>query len=545
MSNRVSAVESLHKVFKPKGCDLPFDINNFDDSEVWDLICDGNTKGVFQLESNLGKHWAKQIQPRNIKELAALLSLIRPGTLLARDANGKSMTQVYADRKARKSDSPVEYLHESLEEILKETYGVLVYQEQSMMIAQKLAGFDLKDADALRKAIGKKKADLMEKVKKSFLEGAASQEIVTKEVAEEIFGWIEKSNRYAFNKSHAVSYAINAYWSAYCKTHRLKKFYEKYLNHSEKKPKPDVEKKQLIMDAKRAGIEVLPPRLQHLHEDFFRHPLEDTIVFGLRHVKNVGKESEKIIKYIEKHDVQDYNWMDCLIHMIHGLRLNKRAAIALISVGAFNGKNNRENRQKMLYEFDSWKQLSAREQQSIVDNYTGEDPSMYCDTLAEAIECMTKTLKVNSRRYETVIDIKKSLENPFYDVADSSESIATSENKFLSCSLTCGKTDGLDTNISINMCNEVLNRTIIKKANIAVEITNIKIVKTKKGKNPGQTMAFLTVEDSSGSLDSVTIFPDSYQKYKDLLVEENTVLIRGEVSKMDRSSLIANDIKQI
>jgi len=200
MSNRVSAVESLHKVFKPKGCDLPFDINNFDDSEVWDLICDGNTKGVFQLESNLGKHWAKQIQPRNIKELAALLSLIRPGTLLARDANGKSMTQVYADRKARKSDSPVEYLHESLEEILKETYGVLVYQEQSMMIAQKLAGFDLKDADALRKAIGKKKADLMEKVKKSFLEGAVSQEIVTKEVAEEIFGWIEKSNRYAFNK---------------------------------------------------------------------------------------------------------------------------------------------------------------------------------------------------------------------------------------------------------------------------------------------------------------------------------------------------------
>jgi hypothetical protein len=177
-----------------------FDINNFDDSKVWDLICEGDTKGIFQLESNLGRYWAKETKPRNIKELAALISLIRPGTLLARDANGKSMTQVYADRKNGKPNSPVEYLHDSLEPILKETYGVLVYQEQSMMIAQKLAGFDLKEADALRKAIGKKKADLMEKVKKAFLEGAASQGIITKEIAEELFSWIEKSNRYAFNK---------------------------------------------------------------------------------------------------------------------------------------------------------------------------------------------------------------------------------------------------------------------------------------------------------------------------------------------------------
>jgi DNA polymerase-3 subunit alpha len=161
-----------------------FDINNFEDEAVWDLICEGNTKGVFQLESNLGKHWAKETKPRSIKDLAALVSLIRPGTLLAKDANGKSMTQVYADRKARKADSPVEYLHASLEPILKETYGVLVYQEQSMLIAQRLAGFNLKEADGLRKAIGKKKADLMAEVKKSFLEGAEKEAIVTKEIAE-------------------------------------------------------------------------------------------------------------------------------------------------------------------------------------------------------------------------------------------------------------------------------------------------------------------------------------------------------------------------
>lgn len=175
-----------------------FDINNFEDPEVWDLICEGRTKGVFQLESNLGKHWAKEVQPRNIKELAALISLIRPGTLLAKDSNGKSMTKVYADRK--KGLEPVDYPDDSLEPILGETYGVLVYQEQSMKIAQQLAGFSLKDADDLRKAIGKKKADLMEEMKKTFMDGAERVGIIKKEVAGEIFSWIEKSNRYAFNK---------------------------------------------------------------------------------------------------------------------------------------------------------------------------------------------------------------------------------------------------------------------------------------------------------------------------------------------------------
>jgi len=194
-----------------------FDINNFEDEEVWDLICAGDTKGVFQLESNLGKKWAKESQPRNIKELAALISLIRPGTLLAQHKSGKNMTEIYCLRKSGSPDFPVEYDHESLEPILKETYGVLVYQEQSMQIAQKLAGFDLKEADALRKAIGKKNAELMEQVKQSFLEGAESKGIVTKQVAEEIFSWIEKSSRYSFNKSHAVAYAVNSYWSAWHK----------------------------------------------------------------------------------------------------------------------------------------------------------------------------------------------------------------------------------------------------------------------------------------------------------------------------------------
>ena len=149
--------------------------------KTWDLFHEGKTKGVFQLESNLGKSWSKKLKPSNMEELSALIALIRPGCLKA-ISDGKSMTQRYIDRKHGLED--VEYLHESLEEILKPTYGVLVYQEQSMRIAQKLAGFNLQEADVLRKAIGKKKADLMAEVKKDFIKGCKKEKIVSEEIAE-------------------------------------------------------------------------------------------------------------------------------------------------------------------------------------------------------------------------------------------------------------------------------------------------------------------------------------------------------------------------
>jgi len=229
----------------------------FNDQDAWDLICNGKTKGVFQLESSLGRAWSKRAVPRNIEDLAALVSIIRPGCLKA-IVDGKSMTQHYVDRKS--GNEEIVYIHESLEPILKNTQGVLVYQEQSMEIAQRIAGFNLQQADDLRKAIGKKKAGLMAKIKKRFVEGAVNEAIVSKEDAEEIFSWIEKSSRYAFNKSHAVSYAICGYWSAFAKAHHPLEFYCNYLYYAHGKPDPQEEIRELVRDAKSLGIEyTLPP----------------------------------------------------------------------------------------------------------------------------------------------------------------------------------------------------------------------------------------------------------------------------------------------
>jgi DNA polymerase-3 subunit alpha len=510
-----------------------FDINDFHDPDVWDLICEGRTKGVFQLESQLGRSWAKRVKPRNISELAALLSLIRPGCLKA-ISEGKSMTQHYVDRKSKKD--PVTYPDNSLEEILSETYGVLVYQEQSMRIAQKLAGFDLKDADQLRKAIGKKKANLMEKVKKSFLEGTEKQGFITKEIAEEIFGWIEKSNRYAFNKSHAVSYAINAYWSAYCKHYKPIEFYVSYLNHSDRKPDSQKELKELIVDAKSIDMETYPPRLQHLHTNFTAN--ENTIFYGLRHIKNVGqKECEKISDMTE--DISGYSWLDVLINVIQKCRINKRAVISLISVGAFNGKNNTISRQRMLYEFDSWKKLTATETKYICENYQNHK------TLADCVEGYINSNKVNKRRLPTVIDIMNTLENPMYSLDDDVQTIAADEQKYMGCALTCSQVDGFHTNFSISMCKDVARGTIRNKTHLAVQLNAVRPYKTKRGKNPGQTMAFIIAEDSSGVLDGITIFPEQYEQFKDLLIEENTVILSGEVSKKENTSIIVNKVTQI
>ena len=272
----------------------------FDDEATWDLICIGRTKGVFQLESNLGKSWAKRVRPKNIEELSALISIIRPGTLKAIQ-DGKSMTQRFVDRK--NGSEEITYLHESLEPILKGTQGVLVYQEQSMKIAQQLAGFSLEEADNLRKAIGKKKANLMAKVKRAFLEGAIKQEVLSKEDAEEIFSWIEKSSRYAFNKSHAVSYAICAYWSAYAKTYFPLEFYCNYLIHSSGKPDPQQEVKELVNDAKNNEIYISPPSIKAINT--LTDIIDGKIHFGFLGVKSVGlKQIEKFKSVISGVEIE-------------------------------------------------------------------------------------------------------------------------------------------------------------------------------------------------------------------------------------------------
>tara|TARA_R110002012_G_scaffold293234_1_gene488831 strand:+ start:78 stop:1028 length:951 start_codon:yes stop_codon:yes gene_type:complete len=314
-----------------------------------------------------------------------------------------------------------------------------------------------------------------------------------------------------------------------------------YLNHSDRKPDSQKEVKELVTDAKLSDIEVYPPRLQHLHTNFYAEG--DKIYFGITHVKNVGrKECEKIEEICSENDISVYSWMDVLNNIIYKGRLNKRAVVALISVGAFNGINNTKDRERMLYEFDSWKGLTAKEQEYI---YSNRDMYTKDSCLSDAIGNMINNSKINSRRLTTVVDIKQMLDDPPHDLRDNIPLMAQNEEKYMSCALTCNKIDSFSMNFASSLCKDIAKGTITGKVKIAAQVNTIRPYKTKKGKNPGQLMAFLSIEDGTASLDSVTIFPESYEKYKDLLIEGNTVLIDGEISKKENTSVIVNKVSQI
>ena len=516
-----------------------------DDEKTWELICSGKTKGVFQLESNLGKSWAKRVQPKNIEELSALISIIRPGTLKA-IVDGKSMTQHYVDRKNGVEE--ITYLHPSLEPILKGTQGVLVYQEQSMQIAQQLAGFNLQEADNLRKAIGKKKADLMAKVKQDFLKGSSEKGIITTEEAEEIFSWIEKSSRYAFNKSHAVSYAICAYWSAYAKFHFPLEFYCNYLIHSSGKPDPQREVKELVNDAKNLDIHISPPSIKSLNTK--TDIIDDQIHFGLIDIKSVGmRQIDKFrdaVMFLEQtlgKSLYETSWYEFLI--IASQRVNSRMLTALISVGFF--ADLPETRQQMLDEFDTWSNITKKEAEWAEENF--ED----YDSLTSLLKVMIPVKKdggaaFNSKRSQIIADLVKQCENPSYSLKDDPEWVIRTEENYLGIALTYSRIEAHNTSLANTTIKEFING---KRGNIkmAVTISEVKKYVAKKGKAIGLEMAFLCVEDTTGTMDTVTVFHDQWSSYKNILYEGNNVIMTGQDSKKRRyqldDSFILNEVIEL
>lgn len=508
----------------------------FSDEGAWNLICEGRTKGIFQLESSLGKAWAKRVKPKNIEELAALVSIIRPGCLKA-IVDGKSMTQHYVDRK--NGDEEITYVDESLEPILKKTQGVLVYQEQSMEIAQKIAGFNLQEADDLRKAIGKKKADLMAKVKKRFVQGAIDEAVVSKEAAEEIFSWIEKSSRYAFNKSHAVSYAICGYWSAYAKCHHPLEFYKSYLYHAYNKQDSQEEVRELIRDAKAINIAVHPPSIGHLNEK--TAIINGKIHFGLRDIKSIGdKQINKLKEAISEVNkpIDKLSWYEFLIH--YGDTLYNPLVIAMISSGMFS--HTKKSRTEMLDNFDSWTKLTKKETGWAKENY--ENYNSLLDLLKSAASTKKEGGAAhNVKRVDAIKDLVMHIENPPASLEDDPRWITKTEENYLGVSLTYSKIESSDVSMANTSCRDQLNGKK-GKMRIAGTINAVRKWTTKGGKNPGQEMAFLAIEDGTAELDNIAIFSENWKKYKNILYEGNNILLFCNSSR-DRDGVVVDKVVEI
>lgn len=434
--------------------------------------------------------------------------------------DGKSVTNHYIDKK--NGQETIDNFHPSLEPILKTTYGEMIYQEQAMEIAKTIAGFDLQEADMLRKAIGKKKPEEMAKVKSKFLSGAKTLGLVSSDEAEQIFGWIEKSQRYSFNKSHAVSYAINAYLSAYAKAHFPKIFFASYLRFAKDKIDPKAEIKELVQNANEMNITVMIPDIRNLNKLFILK--NDKIFFGLTDIKGFGNAVyDKLISTINNKqvDLTNINWIQLALIVL--VDINSTAAKALIQSGALSFL--KKSRNSMLFELSLINELTKKEISSILMNIY-----LY-SSLEDVFNALIKAGKVNKNRLTIIQNLLSTYKNPPYILDDNPEWIADTEEEILGCSITCSKVDMYDISMTNTTCKEFKN--IVSKDNIILcgEVDNISVTKTKTGKNPGLEMAFVTLTDSSGVLDSVVFFPDQYRSYRNILFNSNVIIVKGNRSK--------------
>lgn len=527
-----------------------------DCSRTWDMISDGNTKGVFQLETRLGQMSAKKLKPRSIEHLAALGAIMRPGCLEAK-RDGKSVTDHYIDRK--NGEEPVEYFHDSLIPILESTYGEMIYQEQAMQIAQVVAGFDLQQADILRKAIGKKKADIMAEVKRQFLAGCLEVGTLNEEEAETVFSWIEKSQRYSFNKSHSVSYAVNGYLSAYVKAHFKQSFFASWLFYAKDKQKPFDEIKLLINVAKAMDVDIRPPDFRNDNNYFQR--IGKIIYFGFCNIKGIGESKmDKIKQAIFSAEQacgkerKDWGWRDFLIYFSQSI--DSTSINGLIESGALDYMLT--DRSLMSHEYSIYSELTKKEQAWFQQNITKFPPKMgLADIFAESLRIARKYAEAkpkdkktmekgpcsNKKRIAKVESLFQVLKNPTHSVEDTVPWIARVEEAKLGVPLTTCLVNGCKDAVLANCSCADFNDRKERSSGIFIA-AQIDEVKTHIARNDKE-MAFIEFSDETGSCSGV-IFSDQWEEIKNsgVCVKENTVMISGERGR-EKESFIVKKMTQL
>lgn len=522
---------------------------NLECPKVWELLAKGRTTGIFQLESNLGRIFSRKLKPANIEQLAALLALLRPGALEVKRDN-KSITQHYIDKK--NGEEEITYYHSALKEILEPTLGELCYQEQSMFIASKIAGFSLQESDLLRKSIGKKDPQEMVKVKDNFIKGCKKVKLVTEEEAKEVFSWIEKSQRYQFNKSHAISYAFNTLLSCYVKAHFPYEFFTSSLYYAKNKPKPHDEIKALVSDAKTFNIPIKPPSLIHLNKNFKlikeqNDQTEKIIYFGFINVKGIGhsvhKKLKKTLDYACQHlkkPVDKLTWLELLIFVLPSL--NSTAVKAICDVGILSYLDI--TRKQAKYEYEKYMLLSNKEQAWVKQNYN--EYKILWNTLEDCINTILKLPSgksgacANKKRKDIILEIKDSINNPPYSLKDTSAHIAECEESLFGLPITCTSVEECEIDDANCTCKEFLQGVKQRTYWIPAQINRKKEIITKNNKK----MCFLDVEDISGNIDGVVVFPEEYSKFRSLLFEKNNIMITGNRGKT-KESLITKKIFQL
>jgi DNA polymerase-3 subunit alpha len=472
------------------------------DKKTYRLLCDGNTTGVFQLESTGIREMTVKIRPNCFEDLVAILALYRPGPL------DSGMAEEYIKRKHGKVK--FKYLYPLLEPILKDTYGVIVYQEQVMQIAQVLGGYSMGDADILRRAMGKKDPEEMAAQRERFVEGAEAKKI-SHEQATEIFDQMETFARYGFNKSHSAAYALVSYQTAYLKAHYRVEFMAALMT-SEMDDTDKVIKN--LAECRQKGIEVLAPDVNESRSNFT--PVGDKIRFGLAAVKNVGAKAVEVILDSRRKDGPFESLFD-FCRRVDLTAVNKRVIESLIKCGAFDATGI--SRQRMIGALDDAMrggQAYQRDQESNQINIFAVlgAPAKGGKKPGDVYPQVTEWSAQESLAFE-----KEAL--GFYITGHPLDKYERAIKKI--------------TNGSIAALKEKAAPGEVKLGGV---VSALKLRNTKKGDRYGT----FNLEDKTGFLEIIA-WPDVYKKCAELLSADDPIFVKGRLEAgEERIQVIANEI---
>lgn len=482
------------------GVDIDFDTMEMNDEKTYQLLCDGESIGVFQLESSGLRAIMRAVQPTTLEDVIALVALYRPGPL------NSGMADDFIDRKHGRKET--EYLHPLLEPILKPTYGVILYQEQVMRIASELAGFSLGQADMLRRAMGKKKPEIIASLKEDFMNGAEKNG-VDRAIAAKVFELIEYFAGYGFNKSHSAAYAVVAYQTAYLKAHYPVEFMAALLTSI----MDSADRVAFyIAECKRMGIAVLTPDVNESLENFT--VTGDSIRFGLAAMKNVGKGAMQSIIEVRKADGPFKSLQDFCAR-VDLSQVNKRMMENLIKGGAFDSLEG--NKQQKLAILDTCleqgneiRRSKASAQISLFDfgEETGLTDRYAPIQLPNLPEFSTQELLAMEKQILGLYVSGHPLDD-YKKVIHEKASVTLSE------------------------LNEDYDQ---QKIVVAGMIENFKISTTKKG----DTMATVQFEDLTGSMD-LLVFPKPFVRYREMIQKDAIVLVKGRYLAQDDNPKISAD----
>ncbi len=466
---------------------------SLEDEATFKLLQMGNTTSIFQLESTGMKKLIRQLKPNTFEDIVALVALYRPGPL------GSGMDQDFVNRKHGRE--AVSYPHPSLQSILKPTYGTILYQEQVMQIAQVLAGYSLGGADLLRRAMGKKKIEVMQQQRIIFTEGAVAKG-VEERIASQVFDIMEEFAKYGFNKSHSAAYALVSFQTAWLKAHYTAEFLAAAMtadmDHTEKVV-------TLVDDAQHQKLLILPPDVNR-GEYYFTvtksnadNNKPDTIIYGIGAIKGVGRAAIEAIVIERKSNGPYKNLMD-FCHRIDLKKANRRVLEALVKSGALDTIGS--HRAELMANLEN--SISAAEQ-SARDEEAGQN-DMFGGSIPEQNDA---------------VEIQKVRPWP--------------ENHKLQCEK---ETLGLFlTGHPINRYRNELSKLVNKKIRnlqpgrrgssetVAGLVVGVRLIKTRTG----QPLAIATIDDQTGRLD-VTVFGELYEHSSSMLTKDKILIAQGEVS---------------